>query len=98
MKLLLAAMAALTLLAPGVGEAQSMGRGKPVPVWRRGAHMPREYSGRRYYLDPAAHHLRPPPAGYEWRLVGDHAYLVRTDTGLITAAVTALFPRQKPGG
>jgi Ni/Co efflux regulator RcnB len=98
MKILLTAVVALALTAPAFAQAQSMGQGdhahaKALPVWRRGQHMPREYADRRYYLDPAAHHLRAPPAGYEWRLVGDHAYLVRVDTGLVTAAVTALFPR-----
>jgi Ni/Co efflux regulator RcnB len=92
-RLLAVVLAAFALTAPGLGQALSGDHAKPAQVWRRGEHLPRQYLSHRYYLDPAKHQLRTPPAGYEWRLVGDHVYLVRVDTGLITAAVTALFPR-----
>jgi Ni/Co efflux regulator RcnB len=54
------------------------------PEWRRGGHIPREYMGRQYWVqDWRAHHLAPPPRGYQWVQVGSDYVLVAIATGII---------------
>ena len=54
------------------------------PEWRRGAHVPREYMGRQYWVnDWRAHRLAPPPRGYQWVQVGNDYVLIALATGII---------------
>jgi Ni/Co efflux regulator RcnB len=54
------------------------------PEWRRGAHIPREYMGRQYWVqDWRAHRLSAPPRGYQWVQVGGDYVLVALATGII---------------
>ena len=52
--------------------------------WRRGAHIPREYMARQYWVeDWRAHRLAPPPRGYQWVQVGNDYVLVAIASGII---------------
>jgi Ni/Co efflux regulator RcnB len=54
------------------------------PEWRRGAHIPREYMARQYWVeDWRAHRLSAPPRGYQWVQVGNDYVLVAIATGII---------------
>jgi Ni/Co efflux regulator RcnB len=54
------------------------------PEWRRGAHIPREYMARQYWVDDwREHRLAPPPRGYQWVQVGNDYVLVALATGII---------------
>jgi Ni/Co efflux regulator RcnB len=60
------------------------------PEWRRGAHIPREYMGRQYWVeDWRAHRLAPPPRGYQWVQVGNDYVLVALATGIIAQLLLA---------
>jgi Ni/Co efflux regulator RcnB len=60
------------------------------PEWRRGAHIPREYMDRQYWVsDWRAHRLAPPPRGYQWVQVGNDYVLVALATGIIAQLLLA---------
>ena len=48
-----------------------------------GAYLPPEYYGDAFYVDYEPYGLSPTAYGYRWNRVGDDAYLIATDTGLI---------------
>ena len=55
--------------------------------------MPVAYVSDRAYIiyEPARYRLRPAPAGYRWMFYGDDAYLVRTETGLVSEVIRSLL-------
>ena len=54
------------------------------PEWRRGHHVPPEYRHRQYVVSNwRAHHLAPPPRGYQWIQVGSDYVLAAIATGII---------------
>lgn len=60
------------------------------PEWRRGGHIPREYLNRQYWVeDWRAHHLAPPPRGYQWVQVGSDYVLVALASGIIAQLLLA---------
>lgn len=54
--------------------------------WKKGYHMHQEDWGRGAQVDWHAHHLRHPPAGYEWREI-DGNYVCANADGVIYATV-----------
>lgn len=54
--------------------------------WKKGAHIRQEDWSRGEQVDWHAHHLRQPPAGYEWRQV-DGNYVLANNSGLIFSVV-----------
>ncbi|HUR89578.1 MAG TPA: RcnB family protein [Ramlibacter sp.] len=60
------------------------------PEWRRGAHIPREYMARQYWVeDWRAHRLAAPPRGYQWVQVGNDYVMVAIATGIIAQLLLA---------
>lgn len=58
------------------------------PEWRRGGHIPQLYRSRQYVVnDWRAHHLSPPPRGYQWVQVGPDYVLVAVATGIIAQLI-----------
>lgn len=54
------------------------------PEWRRGHRIPPEYRHRQYVVSNwRAHHLSPPPRGYQWVQVGSDYVLAAIATGII---------------
>jgi Ni/Co efflux regulator RcnB len=51
--------------------------------WSIGAYLPREYYGSSYYIDYEPYGLERPHYGYRWDRVGNDAYLISTNNGLI---------------
>lgn len=66
-------------------------RGYAVQRWRVGTRMPPPFYASRYYLDPYAYRLPPPPRGYRWVRVDRDAYLVAVTSGLIADVLYGLF-------
>jgi Ni/Co efflux regulator RcnB len=58
------------------------------PEWKKGYHMPPPDWGRGAQVDWHAHHLRQPPAGYEWRLI-DGNYVCANSGGVVFSVVVA---------
>ena len=58
------------------------------PEWKKGYHMKHEDWGRGEQVDWHAHHLRTPPAGYEWRLI-DGNYVCANSSGVVFSIVVA---------
>jgi Ni/Co efflux regulator RcnB len=54
--------------------------------WRKGAHIRQEDWSRGAQVDWHAHHLRHPPAGYEWRMI-DGNYVHCSSDGVISTVV-----------
>jgi Ni/Co efflux regulator RcnB len=72
---------------PGPGFYAGRGPYAPPPPARsrgftRGQFLPPEYAGAAV-ADPRLYHLRRPPDGYGWIVVGPNAYLTQRATGLI---------------
>ena len=67
--------------------------GQAKKLYGVGERMPTAYVNDRQYIiyEPARYRLRAPPAGYRWVLYGDDAYLVRTETGLVSEVIRALL-------
>jgi Ni/Co efflux regulator RcnB len=59
--------------------------------WSVGAYMPREYYGSSYYIDYEPYGLSRPRYGYRWNRVGNDAYLVATNNGLIISVRYDVF-------
>ena len=51
--------------------------------WSVGAYLPRDYYGSEYYIDYEPYGLERPHYGYRWNRVGNDAYLISTNNGLI---------------
>jgi Ni/Co efflux regulator RcnB len=58
------------------------------PEWKKGYHMQTNDWGRGAQVDWNAHHLRKPPAGYEWRLI-DGNYVCANSGGVVFSVVVA---------
>ncbi|HZD48423.1 MAG TPA: RcnB family protein [Silvibacterium sp.] len=56
--------------------------------WKKGYHMEQSNWGRGEQVDWHAHHLRQPPAGYEWREI-DGNFVLATSDGVISTVVVA---------
>lgn len=56
--------------------------------WKKGYHMQTADWGRGQQVDWQAHHLKRPPAGYEWRLI-DGNYVCADSGGVVFAVVVA---------
>jgi Ni/Co efflux regulator RcnB len=56
--------------------------------WKKGYHMQHEDWARGEQVDWHAHHLRTPPAGYEWRLI-DGNYVCANGDGVVFSVVVA---------
>ena len=56
--------------------------------WKKGAHIRQEDWARGAQVDWHAHHLRHPPAGYEWRLI-DGNYVLCSSDGVISTVIVA---------
>jgi Ni/Co efflux regulator RcnB len=56
--------------------------------WHKGAKINHDDRARGEQVDWHAHHLRKPPAGYDWRLV-DGNYVLAKDDGTIFTVVIA---------
>ena len=54
--------------------------------WKKGAHIRQEDWARGEQVDWHAHHLRQPPAGYEWRMI-DGNYVLCNSNGVISTVV-----------
>jgi Ni/Co efflux regulator RcnB len=67
--------------------------GQAKKLYGVGQRMPVAYVNDRQYIiyEPARYRLRTPPAGYRWVLYGEDAYLVRTETGLVSEVIRALL-------
>lgn len=67
--------------------------GQAKKLYGVGERMPVAYINDRQYViaEPARYRLRAPPAGYRWVLYGEDAYLVRTQTGLVSEVIRALL-------
>ncbi|HEY0647460.1 RcnB family protein [Phenylobacterium sp.] len=67
--------------------------GQAKKLYGVGERMPTAYINDRQYIiyEPARYRLRTPPAGYRWVLYGEDAYLVRTETGLVSEVIRALL-------
>jgi Ni/Co efflux regulator RcnB len=59
------------------------------PEWKEGGHIARADWGRGQRVDFHARHLRPPPPGYEWRLVDGTYVLAAISTGVIASVIVA---------
>jgi Ni/Co efflux regulator RcnB len=57
--------------------------------WRKGAKIQDLDWKRGEHVDYGPHHLRVPPAGYEWRLVDGNYVLAAVATGVIASVVLA---------
>jgi Ni/Co efflux regulator RcnB len=56
------------------------------PEWKKGYHIKQEDWSRGAQVDWHAHHLRQPPAGYEWRQI-DGNYVLCSGDGVISTVV-----------
>lgn len=56
--------------------------------WKKGYHMRHEDWARGEQVDWHAHHLKRPPAGYEWRAIDGNFVLASSD-GVISTVVVA---------
>ena len=54
--------------------------------WKKGAHIRQEDWSRGQQVDWHAHHLRQPPAGYEWRAI-DGNYVLANSDGVISTTI-----------
>ena len=54
--------------------------------WKKGAHIRQEDWSRGEQVDWHVHHLRLPPAGYEWRMI-DGNYVLCSSDGVISTVV-----------
>lgn len=55
--------------------------------WKRGAAMRHEDWERAEHIDYREHHLKAPPAGYEWRMVDGNYVLANTSTFQIRTVI-----------
>jgi Ni/Co efflux regulator RcnB len=78
------AVAAMALLVGGVASAQGY---HVIHQYNRGENISRDDWGQAQPVDWRAHHLRPPPRGYEWREVNGQYVLAAVATGLILSAI-----------
>jgi Ni/Co efflux regulator RcnB len=62
--------------------------GQAKKLWRQGQQIPRSYTQSQYLIgQPQRYGLSSPPPGYEWVLVQGDAYLVQTNTDIISNIV-----------
>ncbi|HEY9219406.1 MAG TPA: RcnB family protein [Phenylobacterium sp.] len=79
---------------PGLAKKPyGMPPGQAKKMWSQGERLPTNYlRDQDYYLSNySQYQLAAPPPGYRWMHVGSDAYLVQTQTGLITELVRSLF-------
>jgi Ni/Co efflux regulator RcnB len=56
--------------------------------WHKGAKINHDDWARGEQVDWHAHHLRKPPAGYDWRLVDGNYVLAKDDGTIFTVVIT----------
>jgi Ni/Co efflux regulator RcnB len=61
--------------------------------WRSGHYLPAPYRAQPYLIDYRHYRLAPPPRGYHYVRVDDHALLVAVTTGLVSEVLLNLFYR-----
>ena len=66
-------------------KAHAKAQRRAEKAWRKGQHLPAAY--RAGHLADRAYGLRAAPPGYQWVLVENDAYLVRSTDGLIAELV-----------
>jgi len=78
---------------PRKRHPHGMPPGQAKKYYAVGERMPVAYVSDRAYIiyEPARYRLRPAPAGYRWMFYGDDAYLVRTETGLVSEVIRSLL-------
>jgi Ni/Co efflux regulator RcnB len=78
---------------PRKRHPHGMPPGQARKYYAVGERMPVAYVSDRAYIiyEPARYRLRPAPAGYRWMFYGDDAYLVRTETGLVSEVIRSLL-------
>jgi Ni/Co efflux regulator RcnB len=59
--------------------------------YQYGSRLPRNYWGNNYYIDYRPYGLAPPPSGYQWNRVGNDAYMISMQNGMVAEAIYSLF-------